>query len=482
MAVERRNGKGRKNKRRKSRNAALFFLTLMVTLAAGTAMLMAAWVLLDGGLLRSRAEENGPGENGGKGWEAAAGENPGGGQSGNGQGEGSRGTESGKALGAVQSGLDTQEGGQNASFGTVPQDQAGEGTEGPAGKYAGLLADPVRMEAENTYPLSTASPDEVTLAFAGDILFDEGYAIMARMKARSGGDSSRYIEDAFDAPMLESMRGADLFMVNNEFTYTDRGAPTPGKTYTFRARPEYASLLHDMGADLVSLANNHAYDYGEVSLLDTMDTLKGVGIPYVGAGRDLAEAVRPVYFIAGDVKIAFLSATQIERVDNPDTKEATDTSPGVFRCRNVDRLLQAVAEAREQSDFVVVYVHWGTESTTELDWAQKEQAPKIAEAGADLIIGDHPHVLQGIDWIGDTPVIYSLGNYLFNSKTQDSCLVTVALDARTGKLKSFRFIPALQKNCRTTMHQGSEKERVLAHMRSLSPNAVIDAEGYVTPR
>lgn len=125
----------------------------------------------------------------------------------------------------------------------------------------------------------------------------------------------------------------------------------------------------------MSLANNHAYDYGEVSLTDTLDTLQSIGMPYAGAGRNLAEAVRPVYYIAGDLKIAFLSATQIERVDNPDTKGATETSPGVFRCRDVDMLLQAVSEAKANSDFVVVYIHWGTESTTELDWAQRNRRP-----------------------------------------------------------------------------------------------------------
>ena len=116
-------------------------------------------------------------------------------------------------------------------------------------------------------------------------------------------------------------------MVNNEFPYTDRGTPTPGKKFTFRAKPEYASYLTDMGTDVVSLANNHAYDYGEVSLTDSIDTLNRIGMPFVGAGRNLEEAVKPVYFIANDKRIAFISATQIERTDNPDTKEATLDSP-----------------------------------------------------------------------------------------------------------------------------------------------------------
>lgn len=361
---------------------------------------------------------------------------------------------------------------------------AGEGDasleEVSLGKYADILSDPEAMARENIRPVVPASPDEVTLTFAGDILFDGGYSIMAKMKSRAGENAESYVASAFDEPMRNAMREADIFMVNNEFTYTDRGTPTEGKKFTFRARPEHASLLTDMGADIVSLANNHTYDYGEISLLDTLDTLKALDMPYVGAGRNLEEAVRPVYFIAGDVKIAFLSATQIERMDNPSTRGATEDSPGVFRCRNVDLLLEKVAEAKAVSDYVVVYIHWGTESTTQPDWAQKEQAPKIAQAGADLIVGDHPHVLQGIGWCGQTPVIYSLGNYLFNSKTQDTCLVTVTLDTHTGERKSIRFIPALQQDCRTTMHTGAEKQRVIQNMREMSPESLIDEEGYIT--
>lgn len=433
-------------KKKKTRRISVFALTLLLTLILGSVVLLVAWALV-GNKGVSLADVTVEGET------------------------------------VVLPEPEKKKTAAEAKEETEAETETGTGTdEGKEEeKYAGVLADPERMRAERIYTLPTASEDQITISFAGDILFDDHYAIMARMKNRSGGIMEKYVEDAFDAALLEKMRGADLFMVNNEFTYSDRGAPTPGKTYTFRARPEYAALLEDMGVDLVSLANNHSFDYGEVSLLDTLDTLNGCGIPYVGAGRNLEEAVHPVYFMTGNVKIAFLSATQIERVDNPDTREAGENSAGVFRCRNVDRLLDEVAKAREVSDFVVVYIHWGTESTDQPDWAQKEQAPAIAAAGADLIIGDHSHVLQGIDWIGDTPVIYSCGNFLFNSKTLDTCLITASLDARTGKLKSLQFVPALQKDCRTTLLEGAEKERVLAYMRSLSPGVVIDGEGYISP-
>ena len=460
----------KRRKRRKTDALGLFFLTLFATVTLGSIAVLAGWAVMDG------REEGGAFGEGvvslleGDIVQAAQGEE----------------RQTGEQVpDNAASGSGSQSAGGPAVSGTEGENAAGDGLQEPGfpsagGKYADILADPERMRQENIYTVTPTVPGEITLTFAGDILFDDGYSIMAKMKSRTGGNPEAYVESAFDAPMLEAMRGADIFMVNNEFTYTLRGAPTPDKKFTFHARPEHARLLGDMGADLVSLANNHSRDYGEISLLDTLDTLQEVGIPYVGAGRNLAEAVRPVYFIAGDVKIAFLSATQIERMDNPSTKGATETSPGVFRCRNVDRLLEEVAAAKAVSDYVVVYVHWGTESTSEPDWAQKEQAPKIAEAGADLIIGDHPHVLQGIGWFGETPVIYSLGNYLFNSKTQDTCLVTATLDTHTGELKSLRFIPALQKDCRTTMHEGAEKSRVLRYIQGLSPESRIDEEGYIT--
>ncbi|MCI8454902.1 MAG: CapA family protein [Lachnospiraceae bacterium] len=344
---------------------------------------------------------------------------------------------------------------------------------GPVGKYAAILADEAYCLENKIYAKEAADTEEISLVFAGDILFDDGYAIMASMRQRKAG-----IDGTISAGLLAEMRGADIFMVNNEFPYTNRGTPTANKQFTFRARPETASYLLDMGADLVSLANNHAYDYGEVSLTDTIDTLNAIGMPFVGAGRNLSEAKKPVSFIINDKKITFLSATQIERMGNPQTKGATETAPGVFRCLELTGLLQEVEAAKENSDYVIVYVHWGTEGTDVLDRWQKEQAPQIAAAGADLIIGNHPHVLQPVGYCGETPVVYSLGNFLFNSKTRDTCLVKAVLDA--DGLKSLQFIPAIQANCRVAETSGAERERILAYMQRISPEAVIDGNGYIT--
>lgn len=319
---------------------------------------------------------------------------------------------------------------------------------------------------------TTKDPDSVRMVFAGDILFDDRYPVMKSINSRTAG-----IDGTISPGLLEIMRGADLFVINNEFPYSDRGKPTAGKTYTFRARPGYAGLLSGMGADLAVLANNHMFDYGEAALTDTLDILDGMGMPWVGAGRSLSEAAAPVYFDAGNMRIAFLAATQVEHSDKPLTRAATDTLPGVFHCRQPERLLEEIRKAEENSDFVVVYMHWGTESTDKLDQDQIALTPLMVEAGADLIIGDHPHVLQPLGYCGDVPVVYSLGNFLFNSKKRDSCLVEAVVSP--DGISSLRFIPALQSGCRVEEVSGAEEIRIMDYMRSISPEVSIDDAGYV---
>lgn len=314
--------------------------------------------------------------------------------------------------------------------------------------------------------------DEAILLFAGDILFDDSYTVMITMRRRGS------IRACFSEETLREMEEADIFMLNNEFTYTNRGEPTPEKAFTFRAKPENALMLHELGVDIVSLANNHAYDYGEISLLDSLATLEGIDMPYVGAGRNLADASETVYFQAGNQKIAFLSATQIERMTPPSTKGATESAPGVFRCLSEKLIFDKIKEAKENSDFVVAYIHWGTEKTDKPDWSQPGVAKSLAEAGADLIIGDHPHVLQPLANVEGVPTIYSLGNYWFNSSTLNTCLVKVKV--KDGEMQSFQFLPARQSNCYTQLLSGAEKDAVLEYMRSISGTVTIDAEGYVT--
>lgn len=339
-------------------------------------------------------------------------------------------------------------------------------------KYTDVLNDAEYMIENNLYAKDASDSETVTIAFAGDILFDENYAIMTRVVGNNE------ISNGIAPELIAEMKSADIMMLNNEFPYSEGGTPTEEKQFTFRARPSTVSYLNDLGVDIVSLANNHAYDYGETAFLDTMTTLEEAGITYVGAGRNLQEARRPVFYIINNMKIAIVSATQIERLDNPDTKGATDSDAGVFRCWNGDKLLETVREARENSDFVIVYLHWGTENEETIDWAQEKQAAEVAEAGADLIVGSHPHCLQQISVVRGIPVMYSLGNFWFNSRTMDTGILKVTIDE--SGLQSYQFIPCLQSGSRTTLLQGEEKKRILDYMREISVGVQIDDDGYVT--
>ena len=322
----------------------------------------------------------------------------------------------------------------------------------------------------------TGEKESYTLCFAGDVLFDPGYAIYANYQ-RQGS----VLEKCISEDLLEIMRSEDFMMINNEFPYSERGAALEGKTYTFRAKPASVSLLGEMGVDAVSVANNHAYDFGGDAFLDTLDTLEGVQIPHVGGGRNLEEASRPLYVYAGDDKIAIIAASQIERYGTPHSKGATEDGAGILRSYpNIDPTLDAIKKAKEEGAYVILFIHWGTENETAADWAQNEQLPKFIDAGVDCVIGGHPHILQGISYVDGVPVIYSLGNFWFNSKTIDTGMVE--LEWADGGVKNIRFIPCRQSGCGVKLLHDSEAQALISYMQSLSPGVNIDAEGYITAK
>lgn len=321
-----------------------------------------------------------------------------------------------------------------------------------------------------------ASEDgSIKIGFAGDVLLDPGYAIYSSYRQRGG-----VLSNCISNDLIERMRSEDVMIVNNEFPYSDRGTPAEGKQYTFRAAPSSVSILSDMGVDAVSVANNHAFDYGEEAFMDTLTTLEGAGIPHIGGGRDIAEASRPLYIYTDNMKVAVIASSQIERNGSPHSRAAGENRPGMLRSfSDIEPTLAAIRKAKEEADYVILYIHWGTENQVDADWAQNEQLPKFIDAGADCIIGGHPHILQPLSWEGNVPVVYSLGNFWFNSKALDTGMVE--LNISPDGLKNIRFVPCRQQGCGVSLLHDSEYNRLLDYMRSISPKVTIDDEGYFTP-
>ncbi|NLY48256.1 MAG: CapA family protein [Clostridiales bacterium] len=313
----------------------------------------------------------------------------------------------------------------------------------------------------------------IILAFAGDVNLDEDSRPVARYDRENKGILGCISED-----LVYEMNSADIFMLNNEFAFSTRGTEIVEKSYTFRAHPKRVDILKEMGTDIVSLANNHALDFGVEALLDTFTTLEEAGIDYVGAGINMDRAKAPVYYTIGDTTIAFVAAS---RVIYAMDWYATDTRPGMIGTYDPALFITSIKEARENSDFVVAYVHWGVERVHEPVEYQKELARKYIDAGADAIIGCHPHVMQGIEFYNGKVIAYSLGNYWFNSSKRESGLLKLYLNPDGST--DVQLLPVMNENTYTYQITDEDARRAyFEFMESISFDVTFDEEGYVSPR
>lgn len=215
------------------------------------------------------------------------------------------------------------------------------------------------------------------------------------------------------------LKAGDITVANLEAALSDRGRPLPNKLIWLRGKPSSAAALTRAGIDVVNLANNHILDYDTESLLQTFDVLGQNGVAYFGAGEDLSRARRPAFVEAKGVRVAFLGYNEFAPLffsrDYPRSFEATATQSGTPPLKPA--MVEAdVREAKKVSDAVVVYFHWGVEETDFPLPTQRTMARGFIDAGADLVAGTHPHVLQGVEFYRGRPVFYSLGNYVYDQR------------------------------------------------------------------
>lgn len=324
---------------------------------------------------------------------------------------------------------------------------------------------------ENVHWMKCASEEVVTMDFTGDInLADEWHTMQALVQCENG------IYDCIAPEIVEELQVVDLSVINNEFVFTDGGDRQMDKAYTFGAKTEHVAMLEAFGADLANLANNHTYDYRASGLMDTIATLQNAGIETMGAGSNLEEAKTIQYYVANGKKIAIVSATEIERYSNY-TKEATETEAGVLKTLNPTIFNEVIREADKNSDYVIVNAHWGVEGTYLYNTTQQSYAQGFIEAGADAVIGGHPHRLQGVEFIEGVPVVYSMGNFWFSTGTLYTEIVQLQIDDK-GEL-TLRIIPCLQQNLSTRLLTAEEQDAFYKFMADISYGIVIDKEGYV---
>lgn len=339
---------------------------------------------------------------------------------------------------------------EGAAPGNAP-DAADSGTSGAAETSDNALAE-----------APAASP--VTISFAGDVQFSEQYL---------AAYDKNGIAAFADEEMLSLMRDSNLFLFNEEFPFSLQGEAMEDKQYTFRADPKYIAIFQDLGADIVTVANNHALDFGQDAFCDTLDTLQMADIACIGGGYNIEEASAPTIRKAEGQTFAFFGAT---RVSPSYDWYATKSQPGLFQTYDPAMLNEKIAAANEKYDHVIVFVHWGIERNDIPEEYQRTLAQGYIDAGADLIVGCHPHVLQGFEYYNGIPIVYSLGNYLFGNRTGETLLLQ-AVFSPEGTL-DIQLVPCQRKN--GVLSRITEPAALYEYLNSISFNAKVSGDGLLT--
>ncbi len=316
------------------------------------------------------------------------------------------------------------------------------------GRAAAASSRPAQPQAK---PQTTAPPAaEITLAFAGDVHFE------GRVAQRLAADPASAL-----GPVASVLSRADLAMVNLETSITERGNPEP-KQFYFRAPPTAFVALRSAGVDVATMANNHGVDFGLLGLYDTLAAIRDTRFPVVGIGQTAAQAYAPWYADVRGHRVAILAASQI-RDHTLAAWTAGPGSPGIASAFS-DRLVAAVGEARRRAEVVVVYVHWGQEGRACPLPEQEALAQRLADAGADAVVGTHAHLLLGAGWLGPTYVSYGLGNFVWwrdNAYSNDTGVL--ALTFRGRRVVAAALVPgAIDSRGVPVRPAGAEASRILA--------------------
>ena len=321
-------------------------------------------------------------------------------------------------------------------------------------------------------------PYSISFATTGDIMF--------------GREVSNYIDQnggaAAMANVAPQLAEADVTIANLECPLTnDESEALTGKDVLWRSNPAGIESLKESDITMVSLANNHIMDYGGAGLKDTLTALDEAGIQHAGAGMTESQAETPVELNVNGVSIAFFSWTDII----PDFFLAYGDEPGVVSARmNMDDACKRIREAKETHDLVIVAMHWGVEYQDYIDEAQQlEPAHKLVDAGADVVWGNHPHVIEGIEFYNGSLISYSQGDFVcdhYSEKTGESFILN--FDITQDGITNVRATPVYldDKYGIPSIVTGEHATSILERLEQISEGMssafeIRDDVAYITP-
>jgi poly-gamma-glutamate capsule biosynthesis protein CapA/YwtB (metallophosphatase superfamily) len=250
------------------------------------------------------------------------------------------------------------------------------------------------------------------------------------------------------------------------------------KEYNFRSDPNSLSGLKNAGFQLVSLANNHSFDYGQSGFTDTLANLKKYKLDYMGGGANKEEAYgAKTYSIKGrSIKVVAFS-----RVLPDFSWLATDTKPGLANGYDLTLIQNTIEKEKKDADFLFVYIHWGVETKRSPEAFQRDWAKTMIDSGADGVIGSHPHVLQGFEYYKGKPIAYSLGNFLFPNYIKGDKAQTgiLHLDIQKDNIE-MSFVPFKIIQDQIIVQNEQEKQVVWNELQTLSYGEVQINNGIIS--
>ncbi len=302
----------------------------------------------------------------------------------------------------------------------------------------------------------------ITITVAGDMMFDKHVGALIE---KEGG--AVVFED-----YAGHLKSSDFVFGNLETALSERGIPVEGKAYTFRSSPEIAGLLKENNFTAVSIANNHILDYGTAAFTDTLQHLKAAGVFYGGGGYTREEAEAGVVIEKKDLRVGFLAFSSV--IPNV-AWYARENRPGILGAYRIQEAAytESIRKLKEKCDLVVVSVHWGKEGSTEVRMQEMETAHKMVDAGADVVMGHHPHVVQGVELYKGKPIFYSLGNFVFTqsrSALSNRMLVASLRYDSEKKLAGIDLVPGIIMGGKPVRMDVEQKRILIAELNRLSKN------------
>lgn len=262
-----------------------------------------------------------------------------------------------------------------------------------------------------------ADAESIRLIFAGDVMLDDGPG----KTIAADGDPL--------APFAAYLRDADYTIGNLECPIASTGKAHESKLFAFRADPRSVSVLKGR-FDALAVSNNHSSDYGKQAFVETLGHLESAGIRHFGGGKNLSEAHAPLWIERRGLHIAVLGYNEFK----PRSFEAGADYPGVAWSEDSHVVSDIRAARAAGADLVIPFMHWGWERETTPSERQRQLARRMIDAGADLVVGGHPHVTQTAEYYRGKLIVYSLGNFVFDGfdypEAKRGWLLRLTLDPR----------------------------------------------------